>query len=92
MIPWLLAVDLLLSTFLVVLFGWDKAAAKRGGRRIPERILLLFALLGGWPGAWLGATVFRHKTRKLTFRRRLVIATALNVIAMATLLGLWIRG
>ena len=53
-----------------VMYGWDKMQAGRDGRRIPERTLQLTALLGGWPGAWIGQQVFRHKTRKRSFQIR----------------------
>ena len=46
----------------------DKAAAQNGGWRIREDTLHLFALVGGWPGALVASQMFRHKTRKLSFR------------------------
>ncbi|MCP4175135.1 MAG: DUF1294 domain-containing protein, partial [Fuerstiella sp.] len=49
-------------------FGWDKWKAERDGRRIPEKFLYFLALAGGWPGAVIGQTVFRHKTIKPVFR------------------------
>ena len=65
---------------LAAFFAWgiDKALArfvpKTGGRRnqggrsplrrIPERTLLLLALLGGVLGCWAGVLLFRHKLRK----------------------------
>lgn len=74
-----------LLAFLV--FGWDKWAARRGARRVPEARLLLFAALLGAPGAWLGVNVFRHKTVKTSFRIRLVLVTLLNLaVAVA---GAW---
>ncbi len=49
-------------------FGWDKHKARQAGWRIPERTLLLFALMGGSIGAWMGMKIFRHKTRKAKFK------------------------
>ena len=69
-------------------FGWDKWAARRGARRVPEARLLLLAALLGAPGAWLGVNVFRHKTVKTSFRIRLVLVTLLNV-AVAVGVAWW---
>lgn len=54
-----------LLTFAV--FGADKAKAIRNKWRIPERTLLLLAVLGGSPGALAGMLFFRHKIRKIKF-------------------------
>jgi len=61
-----------------VTWGIDKWQARRGGRRVAEKTLLLLALLAGAPGAWIGVRVFRHKTRKASFRWKLVAVTVLN--------------
>ena len=58
----------ILSTLSFLLYGTDKAAARRGGNRIPENILHLLALLGGWPGAFMAQRLFRHKTGKRRFQ------------------------
>ncbi len=63
-------------TFLA--YGWDKSQAVRGGRRIPERTLHLLALAGGVAGAWLGRSVFRHKTRHASFTVVLGFATVIH--------------
>ena len=47
-----------------VLFGIDKQKARRNLWRIPEKTLLLSALIGGSAGAILGMQFFHHKTRK----------------------------
>ena len=48
-------------------YGLDKGRAKSGKWRIPERTLLLLALIGGSLGALAGMIMFRHKTRKPKF-------------------------
>jgi uncharacterized membrane protein YsdA (DUF1294 family) len=63
-------------TFLV--FGWDKRKARNGRWRTPEATLLLLAWLGGFVGAWWGMKVFRHKTRKTSFRVKMLLATILS--------------
>ena len=45
----------------------DKRRAKYGKWRIPEKTLLLVAILGGSIGTMVGMHVFRHKTQKLKF-------------------------
>ena len=49
-------------------------------------MLLQFALAGGWPGAWFGAKVFRHKSSKQSFRRELLGVTILNLAVVAGLI------
>ena len=61
----LYAIPLNIINFL--LFGYDKFQAKKGGWRIPERLLLTLSLLGGGVGGLAGMLVFRHKTRKTFF-------------------------
>ncbi len=56
------------SIVTFALCGWDKRAAKRPRqRRIPEKTLFLWALLGGSIGLWLGMQHFRHKTKHWYF-------------------------
>jgi len=61
---WLLFVNL--AAFLV--YWWDKRRAVKGGRRVSERELLLWALAGGSLGSWIAMRRFHHKTRKIGFR------------------------
>ncbi len=63
LLVWLAAVNLV--TFAV--YGIDKAKAKRGAWRVPERTLFLLPLLGGSLGALLGMKVFHHKTKHWYF-------------------------
>ena len=45
----------------------DKIRAMEHRYRIPESILLLFAVIGGSIGSILGMLLFRHKTRHAAF-------------------------
>ena len=58
---------LVMNLFAFALYGIDKAKAKRGAWRIPEKTLLAAAWLLGGVGAWLGMRVFRHKTKHAAF-------------------------
>lgn len=51
-----------------LLMGADKRRARKGARRIPERTLFLFPLLGGSLGGIAGMGMFRHKTLHRAFR------------------------
>jgi uncharacterized membrane protein YsdA (DUF1294 family) len=61
------------------MFGVDKQRARAGQRRISERALLLSAVVSGTIGAWVGMSVFRHKTAKRSFQIKMVAATAVDV-------------
>lgn len=63
-----------LSLVAFLMFGWDKWRASRSGRRVSERTLILLGALGGWPGGFLGARLFRHKTIKRSFRIKYAMA------------------
>jgi uncharacterized membrane protein YsdA (DUF1294 family) len=65
-----LIISLNLSTWLLV--AWDKAIAGRDYTRVPEKVLLFLAFIGGAAGLLLGMKLFRHKTRKGSFRYALI--------------------
>lgn len=52
-------------TFAV--YGADKRRARKERRRVPEKTLVLLAVIGGSAGAWAGMYAFRHKTRHWYF-------------------------
>ena len=45
----------------------DKKKAMYGRWRIPEKSLIIIALLGGSIGCMVGMKLFRHKTQKIKF-------------------------
>tara|TARA_R110002049_G_scaffold4601_5_gene32248 strand:- start:350535 stop:350807 length:273 start_codon:yes stop_codon:yes gene_type:complete len=67
-------------------FLWDKRAAERGHRRIPERTLLLWSIAGGWPGGLMAGRWIRHKTQKVSFRIQFAACVVLNVTLVGWLL------
>jgi uncharacterized membrane protein YsdA (DUF1294 family) len=69
---------LLASLLNFILYGLDKRRARRQERRIPEKTFHFLGILGGWPGAMCGAQVFRHKTRKLSYRFLFWIAAIIH--------------
>ena len=56
-----------MSLIGLILYGTDKARAKRGAWRIPEKVLLGVPFFGGAVGGLLGMLLFRHKTRHWYF-------------------------
>ena len=56
------------NLMVFLLYGLDKAKAKKGAWRIPEKTLLLCAGVFGGLGAFAGMKLFRHKTKHTSFR------------------------
>lgn len=84
---WVPAVYGGMSVLAFAVYGFDKSAARRGRQRVSERTLLTLGLVGGWPGALIAQQVFRHKTRKRTFRRGFWELVVLNVLLLAVLVA-----
>lgn len=76
---------LVLSQIGFMLMGLDKVAACAGVRRIPVRVFVGIAFLGGGPGILAGALSFWHKIRKPRFLAR---AGALSVIHLAVVIAI----
>ena len=66
----------------------DKARAARRTRRIPERTLLLLALVGGSLGALAG--MYGHRQRHKTNKRRFVFALWAIVALQTAALAGWL--
>ena len=74
---------LLLSAVAYFMYRFDKLAAVRGERRVPESSLHLVSLIGGWPGALVARHALRHKTRKQPFRTAYWLTVVANCAVLA---------
>jgi len=75
-----------INSAALLLMAWDKRAARKRRRRVPEKRLLWLATLGGTPGIFTAIHGFSHKSRKQPFRRYLFMILAAQIIAA----GLWL--
>lgn len=66
--------------FLLMLV--DKIKAKKNRWRIPERTLILTAVIGGSIGSLAGMYLFRHKTLHPKFTMGIPVILALQVVAV----------
>lgn len=80
---YLLAINIL----SLILYGADKAKARRRAWRIPEAILLLAAAAGGSIGALAGMFLFRHKTRHWKFIIGVPLILLIQIILLVTVVG-----
>ena len=62
-LPIYLSWTAILSLITFIYFGWDKYKARNDADvRIPEIVLHILSLLGGFIGGFVGMQFFRHKT------------------------------
>ena len=81
----LLVALLAYNALVAAVFVLDKALARRGARRVPERTLLGLTACFGAPGALLAMRAVRHKTQKPRFR----FGVPLLLVAQAAAVGAW---
>lgn len=74
-----------LATFTA--YGVDKRAAVKGSWRVSEAKLHTLELLGGWPGAFIAQKIFRHKTKKKSFRIMFWLMLILQIAAVYYILS-----
>jgi len=84
----ILAVALVAVYNLVVfcIYGYDKRCAIKDKWRVPEKVLIGLAFLGGSVGAYLGMTVFRHKTKHTKFTVLVPLALLIHIVLVVWLL------
>ena len=79
MVEFTISAVLAMNLITFVAWGLDKHRAKKGRRRIPESTLLGLAWGTGLVGAWVGMSVFRHKTQKTGFKIKLALLSVVNL-------------
>lgn len=79
--PWVFGL-LLGNALTLMIYGLDKMAARKAWRRVPEATLLIFGVVGGWPGAIAGQQIFRHKTQKQPFKTWFLISVIINILLL----------
>ena len=86
----IIAILFVMNLLAFALMGIDKAKAKAGAWRIPEKTLFLVTALFGGLGGTLGMNVFHHKTKhwyfKFGFPALLVIQLAVLALVLPKLL------
>ena len=80
------AVLIVMNLISFALMGIDKAKAKAGAWRIPEKTLFLVTALFGGLGGTLGMTFFRHKTKHWYFKLGFPALLAVQIVLLALLL------
>lgn len=73
------------SLFGLGVMGVDKLLARGRVSRVSERTLWLTALVGGFPGIFVGGVVFQHKTSKRGFWVPVFAAAAIWIAALGLL-------
>ena len=85
-LSWLVAITVV--TFLT--YGYDKLIAGSGQTRVPEKVLLALAFIGGTLGALAGMWLFRHKTAKESFRLKFWLVVAAQIVVLVVYF-VWIK-
>jgi uncharacterized membrane protein YsdA (DUF1294 family) len=76
---------LIINAVSLLLMHQDKRRAIRKKWRIPEKTLMMTAVLGGSVGCLVGIYAFRHKTRHLKFTLGVPAILAIQLAA-----GIWL--
>ena len=84
----LVGVPVVVSLFTFFAYRSDKRRAEAGEWRIPESMLHMAELAGGWPGAFLAQRMFRHKTVKISYQIQFwIIVLVYQMVALDSLVG-----
>ena len=58
----------IINVIAIAVYGWDKLCAIQHRWRVPEKMLLAIAVIGGSLGALFAMSLFHHKTLHLKFK------------------------
>ncbi|MBR3599618.1 MAG: DUF1294 domain-containing protein [Lachnospiraceae bacterium] len=67
------------------IYGYDKRCAIKDKWRVPEKVLIGLAFLFGSVGAYLGMSVFRHKTKHTKFTVLVPLALLIHIVLVVWL-------
>ncbi|PWB55293.1 MAG: DUF1294 domain-containing protein [Candidatus Methanoperedenaceae archaeon] len=81
----LIILIMVLQTLSFLIYGIDKLFAKWGIFRIPEKALLATTFIFGILGSIAAMMIFRHKTRKTSFRHNFAVIAFLRIIVLFSL-------
>jgi len=73
------ALYIVMSLIAFIAYAMDKSAAQNGRWRTRESTLHLFALMGGWPGAFFAQKKLRHKSSKQEFKSVYWVTVVFNL-------------
>ena len=76
---------IIINIITFIIYGIDKAKARKGAWRIPEKTLIGLAVAGGSIGALAGMSFFHHKTRKPLFKIGIPVILLIEAAAAAWL-------
>ena len=77
----------LINITAFAMYGIDKSAATRQKSRIPNKVLLGMAVIGGSIGALAGMYTFRHKTKQKKYTIMVPLILILQIAALMFLLS-----
>ena len=70
---------IVISLVTFIIYAVDKSAAQKGSWRTQESTLHFLSIAGGWPGALIAQQLFRHKSKKQSFRFVFWVTVLMNV-------------
>lgn len=73
---------MIICSITLVMMAYDKAQARKRGRRVPERTLFFLSAVGGALGGIVAMRIWRHKTKHASFVIGLPALLVLQVVAL----------